>query len=110
MHCRVRLVQFKYWFGGDNLLSILGKMRQVERSSPGSLSWTSLEALTHVVQDLPPNSPPEEEKEDEEMLEVQSEAFSEVQSKALSELCEPCLAAAKVTKFSAAVWAIGVSL
>ena len=91
------------------MLSILGKMRQVERSSPGSLSWTSLEALTHVVQDLPPNSPPEEEKEDEEMLEVQSEAFSEVQSEAISECrkeTELCLAAAKVTKFSAAVWAI----
>ena len=59
-------------------------MRQVERSLQ-ALSWTSLEAFKHVVQDPSPNSSSEEKKEEEEM---QSEAFSEVQSKALRELWE----------------------
>ena len=48
MHCQVRLYQFKYWFGGLNLFSIFGKMREVERTSPGSLNWDSLEAFKAV--------------------------------------------------------------
>ena len=48
MHQAVRLYQFKYWFGGHNLFSVFGKLRQVERESPGSLSWASLAHLKSV--------------------------------------------------------------
>ena len=45
MHCQVRLYQFKYWFGGHDLLAVFGKLREVERDSAGSLFWKSLEAF-----------------------------------------------------------------
>ena len=48
MHCQVRLYQFKYWFGGLNLFSIFGKIREVERTSSKSLTWDSLEAFKAV--------------------------------------------------------------
>ena len=37
MHCQVRLYQFKYWFGGDDLFAVFGKLREEERDSSGSL-------------------------------------------------------------------------
>ncbi|OLQ14440.1 hypothetical protein AK812_SmicGene1387 [Symbiodinium microadriaticum] len=53
MHQAVRLYQFKYWFGGHNLFSVFGKLRQVEREAPGSLTWASLahlKSVDHTVQ------------------------------------------------------------
>ena len=36
MHHQARLYQFKYWFGGKNLLAVFGKLRQVVREAPSS--------------------------------------------------------------------------
>ena len=51
MHQAVRLYQFKYWFADTTCLAF-GKLRQVEREAPGSLTWTSLAHLKsdHTVQ------------------------------------------------------------
>ena len=50
MHQAVRLYQFKYWFGGHNLFSVFGELRQVERESPGSLFWASLACGRHCAE------------------------------------------------------------
>ena len=78
IHCQVRLYQFKYWFGGHDLFAVFGKLREVERDSPGSLSWKSLEAFKiasrTVVQPQElleeAVAQPEEPLEEEDLLEV----------------------------------------
>ena len=52
MHQAVRLHQLKYWFGGHNLFSMFGKLRQVEREAPGSLtsvSFAHVKSVNHTV-------------------------------------------------------------
>ena len=63
MHQQVRLYQFKYWFGGKNLLAVFGKLRQVEREAPGSLSWASLANYKVVNRTSRVQSPVEEQSD-----------------------------------------------
>ena len=42
MHFHVRAFQFKYWFGGQDMFKVYGKLRQKELASPGSIAWASL--------------------------------------------------------------------
>ena len=63
MHQQVRLYQFKYWFGGKNLLAVFGKLRQVEREAPGSLCWASLANYKVVNRTSRVQSPVEEQSD-----------------------------------------------
>ena len=55
MHFHVRAFQFKYWFGGQVMFKVYGKLRQKELASPGSIAWASLSDFKAAFEELRPS-------------------------------------------------------